>query len=297
MPQIPPILRIRRTVKPARFSYHQAASVEEAVALLEDLGEDAKLLAGGQSLVPMMNLRLARPAALVDITRISDLSYYRDESGVLRVGALTRHRELERAMAPIAGLEVIPKAAAEIGHLPIRVRGTLGGSIAHADPVSEWCLVACLLDARVVIQGLSGRHTRPIEGFFRGYFDTVLQPTDVILELEFPWRPTASGFAEFARRRGDFAVVAAAAAIQLDGTRRIERAAVALGGVDSTVVRAREAESVLIGEEPSSPLWQEAASLAASQLDPPTDLHGDGEYRRHLARALVTQALVQAVPA
>ena len=161
-------------MKPAPFSYHRTRSVPETVALLADLGDGAKILAGGQSLVPMMNFRLARPSALVDVTRIPGLDYLRAGPDGLRVGALTRHRTIElcRDPAVLDGFAVLPRSARWIGHYPIRARGTLGGSIAHADPAAEWCLLAVLLDANVVLAGPAGQRTVPAPGFFQGFYTT-----------------------------------------------------------------------------------------------------------------------------
>ncbi len=176
-------------MKPAPFAYHRAHSVAEAVALLTELGDEAKILAGGLSLVPMMNFRLARPTALVDVSRIGGLSYLRaDAADGLRIGALTTHRavEISRDPAVLGGFGVLPRSARWIGHYPIRSRGTFGGSIAHADPASEWCMLAVLLDAQVVLTGPDGRRTVPAAEFFEGYYSTAAGPDEMITELWFP---------------------------------------------------------------------------------------------------------------
>src|SRR5580700_8616290 len=218
-------------VKPAPFAYHRAHSVGEAVALLAELGDEAKILAGGLSLVPMMNFRLARPSALIDVTRVEGLSYLRAGSG-LRIGALTTHRMVETCRDPavLADFGVLPRSARWIGHYPIRSRGTFGGSIAHADPASEWCLLAVLLDAQVVLTGPGGERAVPAREFFQGYYTTTAGPDEMITELWFPRPARRAVLTEFAPRQGDFAVVAAAVSADVeDGTCRSGR--VVLGGV------------------------------------------------------------------
>ena len=204
-------------MKPAPFAYHRAHSVGEAVALLVELGDEAKILAGGLSLVPMMNFRLARPSALIDVTRVQDLSYLRADGGGLRIGALTTHRTVETSRDPAVtgNFGVLPRSAHWIGHYPIRSRGTFGGSIAHADPASEWCLLAVLLGAQVVLTGPGGRRDVPAAEFFQGYYTTVASPDEMITELWFPRPEPHAVLTEFAPRQGDFAVVAAAVALDV----------------------------------------------------------------------------------
>jgi carbon-monoxide dehydrogenase medium subunit len=284
-------------VKPSSFEYHRAASAEEAIHLLDTLGEDAKLIAGGQSLVPMMNFRLARPAALVDIGRISELSYVRLEGGAgLRIGALTPHGVIETINDPavLAGYSVIVRAARWIGHPPIRTRGTFGGSLAHADPAAEWCILALLLDAEVVVAGPSGTRTIAASDLFVGFLTSALAPNEMILEARFPHRVPNSSFHEFARRQGDFAVVAAAVWLDLDGG-ACRSARVVLGGVASTPVRAHEAEAVLTGAPLDPQRIREAAgAAAAASLTPISDVHGSSAYRRQLANVLVRRAIEDA---
>jgi aerobic carbon-monoxide dehydrogenase medium subunit len=283
-------------VKPAPFAYHRAHSVGEAVALLAELGDEAKILAGGLSLVPMMNCRLARPTALVDVTRIEDLSYLRADPagpGGLRIGALTTHRavELSRDPAVLAGFGVLPRSARWIGHYPIRSRGTFGGSIAHADPASEWCLLAVLLDAQVVLTGPGGQRAVPAAGFFQGYYTTAASPDEMITELWFPRPSPRAVLTEFAPRQGDFAVVAAAVAADIeDGTCRSGR--VVLGGVGPLPVEVDA--SALAGQPATARTWQAMGEHAAGQIDPPDDTHGSGGYRRRLTVTLVSRALAQA---
>jgi aerobic carbon-monoxide dehydrogenase medium subunit len=283
-------------VKPAPFAYHRVHSVGEAVGLLAELGDEAKILAGGLSLVPMMNFRLARPAALVDVTRIEGLSYLRADPGGrdgLRIGALTTHRtvEISRDPAVLAGFGVLPRSARWIGHYPIRSRGTFGGSIAHADPASEWCLLAVLLGARVVLTGPGGQRTVPAAEFFQGYYTTAARPDEMITELWFPRPAPHAVLTEFAQRQGDFAVVAAAVSADIgDGACRSGR--VVLGGVGP--VPAQIDASALFGQPANAETWRAMGEHAAGQIDPPDDTHGSSAYRRRLAATLVARALAQA---
>jgi aerobic carbon-monoxide dehydrogenase medium subunit len=280
-------------VKPAPFRYHRAHEVAETVALLAELGDEAKILAGGQSLVPMMNFRLARPSDLIDISRITGLSYLRRDADGLHIGTLTRHRTIEitRDPAVLAGFGVLPRSAHWIGHYPIRARGTFGGSIAHADPVAEWCLLAVLLEAEIVLQGPAGRRTIPADGFFEGFYSTSLRPDEMIVEILFPRLASQAVLTEFAYRQGDFAVVAVAASAELaDSAYRAAR--VVLGGVGPIPFLVDTAP--LAGQPASAETWRAAGDLAARQIDPPSDAHASADYRRKLTATLVERALADA---
>jgi len=281
-------------VKPAPFAYHRAHSVSEAVALLAELGDEAKILAGGLSLVPMMNFRLARPAALVDVTPIDGLSYLTvDPPGGLRIGALTTHRTVETSRAPevLAGFGVLPRSARWIGHYPIRSRGTFGGSIAHADPASEWCLLAVLLGAHVVLTGPQGQRTMPVTEFFEGYYTTAIGADEMVTELRFPEPAPRAVLTEFAQRQGDFAVVAAAVSLDITGD-ACDGGRVVLGGVGPLPV---EVDTAALAGQPAGPqTWQAMGEHAASQIDPPEDTHGDAGFRRRLTATLVARALAEA---
>jgi len=280
-------------VKPAPFVYHRAHSVGEAVALLTELGDEAKILAGGLSLVPMMNFRLARPSALIDITRVAGLSYLRADRDGLRIGALTTHRGVETSRDPavVDGFGVLPRSARWIGHYPIRSRGTFGGSIAHADPASEWCLLAVLLDGQVVLTGPDGSRSVPAAEFFRGYYTTAARADEMVTELWFPRPQPHAVLTEFAPRQGDFAIVAAAVTAEVeDGTCRAGR--VVLGGVGPRPVEI--AADALAGQPASAGTWRAMAEQAASQIDPPDDTFATGEYRRRLTATLVSRALAEA---
>src|SRR3712207_2017536 len=213
-------------VKPAAFKYQRANTVEDAIEQLTQLGDDAKLLAGGQSLVPMMNFRLVRPSALVDITGISDLRYIQPHGAGLKIGALTPHRWVEAMEDPglLKGFSVLKRAARWVGHYPIRTLGTFGGSIAHADPSAEWCMLATLLDAEIVAVGPEGERVIPASAFFHGFFTTALQPDEMVVEVRFPQLAPRAALHEFARRAGDFGIVAAAVAVDVrDGECRSAR--------------------------------------------------------------------------
>src|SRR5215469_137188 len=282
-------------MKPAPFTYHRAQSAEEAVSLLAELGDDAKLLAGGQSLVAMMNFRLARPAALVDISRLAELRYVRAHDGELRIGALALHRDLERLTGPglLAGFGMLPRAARYIGHYAIRAAGTFGGSIAHADPAAEWCMAALLFDAQIVARGPSGDRVIPAAGFFRGFLETDLRSDEMVVEVRLPAARPGAAIREFARRHGDFAIVAVAAAVSSEGG-VCRDARVVLGGVGGTVQRAPAAETVLIGSGLGADAIEAAAREAAAGADPQGDVHGSAEYRRHLVQVLAARVIQEA---
>ncbi|HEX2182246.1 MAG TPA: xanthine dehydrogenase family protein subunit M [Rubrobacteraceae bacterium] len=283
-------------MKPAAFEFRRASTVEEAVGQLEELGDDAKLLAGGQSLVPMMNFRLVRPSALVDVTGVDGLQYVEGDGKGLRIGALTPHRWVELMEDPevLEGFGVLKRAARWVGHYPIRTRGTFGGSIAHADPSAEWCMLAVLLDAEIVVLGPGGERVIPASEFFYGFFMTALEPTEMVVEVRFPEPAPHAAIQEFARRAGDFAIVAAAVSVDVsEGKSR--SASVVLGGVADVPLRVEEAERVLEGAEIGAEAFEEAGREAARAIDPASDIHGSAEYRRDLAAVLVKRALAEAV--
>lgn len=285
-------------MKPAAFHYHRARDVVDATTLLAELADDAKVIAGGQSLVAMMNFRLARPRHLVDIARLRELDHLgRDASGGLRIGALTTHHTVENATSQQLGkgFDVLRDAMAWIGHLPIRTRGTVGGSIAHGDATAEWCLLAVLLDAEFVAQSPRGRRRIPANGFFFGYYTTALEPDEILVEVVFPRPAPYAALTEFAERRGDFAIVSAAVDLDVDADVAVEGTAVrggrvALGGVAATPVRVPEAEAVLA----AGGSFRDCAEAAAAAVDPPDDANGSSSYRRHLIRTLVRRACEEA---
>ena len=283
-------------MKPAAFEYRRATAVEDAVEQLSELGDEAKLLAGGQSLVPMMNFRLVRPSALVDVAGIPDLQYLEPHDGRgLKIGALTPHRWVEEMEDPelLEGFSVLKRAARWVGHYPIRTLGTFGGSIAHGDPSAEWCLLAALLDAEVVAVGPGGERAIPASDFFHGFFMTALEPDEMIVEVRFPRPAPNAALQEFARRAGDYAIVAAAVTLDIDD-RKCRSARVVLGGVADVPLRVPEAERVLEGAEVGREAFEEAGWEAAKVVDPPSDVQGTAEYRRDLSAVMVRRALEEA---
>ena len=305
-------------MKPAAFTYHRARDVEGAARLLAELGDDAKVIAGGQSLVAMMNFRLARPAHLVDIGGLSGLDGLRtDAGGALHIGALTTHHAVETAPPEVlgAGFAVLRDAMRWVGHLPIRTRGTVGGSLAHGDATAEWCLLAVLLDAELVARGPDGERRISAAEFFHGYYTTALEPEEILVEVVFPRPATYAALTEFAERRGDFATVSAAVDLEpadepegsedsgregepelVGGGGRFRAARVALGGVAALPVRVPEAEEALVRGGPYGPeLYAQVAAAAAESVDPPSDANGSAHYRRTLIRTLVASACEEAM--
>jgi carbon-monoxide dehydrogenase medium subunit len=279
-------------VKPPPFEYRVAESVEAAVAVLAEAGGEAKILAGGQSLVPMLNFRLLRPAILVDINRIPELSFIRDDGDVIRVGALTRHYQLETSPVIAEDLPVLSAAMTHVAHLAIRNRGTIGGSLTHADPAAELPMTALLLDATLGIASPRGSRTVAARDFFLGALSVALEADELVTEVVFPKLPPGAGwgFEEVSRRHGDFALAAVAATLTVTD-RRIAQARIAIAGADERAVRASEAEALLQGKSPEGELRDAACESARARVTPNTDLHASSDYRRHLIGVLTGKAL------
>jgi aerobic carbon-monoxide dehydrogenase medium subunit len=274
------------------FKYEAPATVAEAIALLAEYLDEASLLAGGQSLIPLLALRLAHPAVLVDINGLDELSGLSMTDGVVTVGALTREYMAEESETVAEALPLLASALPLIGHEAIRSRGTLGGSLAHADPAAELPAVARALDAEFVVRSQSGERVIPAAEWFEGYLTTARQPDEILVEVRFPVAEPGTGaaFQEISRRHGDFAMVGLATSLTLaDDT--ITDARLAFSGVADVPVRAAEAESVLVGQQPSAELFAEAARAATAPLDPPADLHGSSDYRKKVAAVLVRRGL------
>ena len=282
-------------MKPPLFEYHRAGSVDEVVALLGEYADEAKVLAGGQSLVPLLSLRLARPAHLLDINRVAALSSIENGNG-LTVGAMVRHRAIERSDVVRTANPLLAHAVRFIGHSAIRNRGTVGGSIAHADPAAELPAILLALDGEVEARSTRGTRTIPAPAFFEGFLTTSLEPDELLTAVRVPALLAGTGwsFQEFSRRSGDFAIVGVAATVRLDGNGKVADARLAFSGVDQVPVRATTAESVLTGATPSDDLWKSAAHAAASPLEPASDIHGSAAYRKHLAAVLAERALREA---
>lgn len=281
-------------MKPPPFEYHAAASLEEAVSLMAEYGDEAKVLAGGQSLVPLLSLRLARPAHLVDVNRVGELATVSLDTS-LRLGATVRHRTLERTGALTGANPLLGEAVAQIGHVAIRNRGTIGGSLAHGDPAAE--LPTCLVALEGRVEATSRRGTRAIAAaeLFDGFFTTTLADDEVLSAVVLPALSPGTGwsFTEFSRRSGDFAIVGVAATLGVGADGRIGTARLAFCGVGPTPLDASGALGVT-GEVPAADLWPEAGRRAAADLDPASDIHGSAEYRKHLAAVLAARALATA---
>jgi carbon-monoxide dehydrogenase medium subunit len=263
---------------PASFTYRRAESADQAVALVGEYGDEAKLLAGGHSLLPLMKLRLAVPEVLVDIGRVRELSYINDAGDHIAIGALTRHHDLEHSDLLAAELPLLAHAAGQVGDPQVRHRGTIGGSLAHGDPASDLPAVVLALDATLVARGPSGTREIPAGEFYQGLFETALDPDELLTEIRVP-KPAASGwsFQKFTKRAIDWAIVGVA----------VQGDAVALINMGGTPLRATAVEQALAGGTPAS----QAAELAADGTEPPTDLNASPAFREHLARVLVRRAL------
>lgn len=285
-------------MKPAPFDYYAPTTTDEALALLTAHGYDAKPLAGGQSLIPTMNFRLAQPAVLVDLNNLPGLAYITptDEGG-LRIGAMTRQRAIERSALVAERVPLLHATMPYIAHTQIRNRGTIGGSLAHADPAAELPVIAVTMGAQLKVQSRAGERWVAAEDFYIGLFTTDLQPEEIVTEILLPPRPERSGwsFQEIARRHGDYAIVGVAAHVQLDETGRCQQAKIGLLSVGEGPVQAQRAMALLQGETPSAKIIADAAEICATQdIDPTGDIHASIAFRRHLAKVLTTRALTEA---
>ncbi len=280
---------------PSPFVYHAPATVDEALTLLARLPE-AKVLAGGQSLIPLMNLGLARPGVVVDINGVPGLDGVTEADGRLRIGALVRHHALETSLTIQRRCPVLAEAASVIGNIRVRHRGTLGGSLAHADPAAELPLVAVALGATLEIRRADGTREVPAEEFFRGYLTTDLTPGEMVTGVGLPvFGPaTGHGLAELVRRAGDFAIVAACAILDVDDAGRCGHVSLAVGGVGPQPLRMRRAEAVLAGRTLTAPLIKEAAGTVPDEVSPESDIHASAAYRRAMAGVMAHRALTMA---
>lgn len=284
-------------MKPPPFEYSAPNDLEEALVLLRELGDDARPLAGGQSLIPLLSLRLAQPSHLIDLAGVHELVSIGTENGDLVLGAMVRERAGERHQEVRRLAPLLVEALPFIGHPAIRSRGTIGGSLAHADPAAELPAVALALDAQLVAQSQErGPRTIKAADFYTGFFSTALAPDELLtaIRIPAPTSGTGSAIAEVARRHGDFAVVGALAVVRLEAG-QMSDVRVVLTGVSDTPVRATAAESVLLGAEPTDEALTEAAGQVSRDLSPPADLHGTSAYRRHLAGVLTRRTLTVAV--
>ena len=282
-------------MKPAKFEYHAPATVEAAIVLLAQYQGEARLLAGGQSLVPMMNFRLATPSAIIDLNRIPDLGYIRAEAGTVRIGAMTRHRAIEFSPLVAQHLPLLAEAIKLVAHLPIRTRGTIGGSIAHADPAAELPMVLQALEGEVVARGTGGERVIKAMDFFEGLMTTSLRNDEMIVEVRLRVMAKQAGWAveEFARRRGDFAIAAIAAVVERAGE-HCRKARLATAGIGEVSTRLTAAEEVLERDGLSDTAIAAAAAKAAELVSPLSDQQASAEYRRHLTGVLTERALRRA---
>jgi CO/xanthine dehydrogenase FAD-binding subunit len=279
-------------MKPAAFDYIAVDTVDAALAALATAGDDAKIIAGGQSLVPMLNFRLLRPSVLIDINRIGALAFIEETDTHVRVGALTRHHQLETSPIVARHFPILSYAMTYVAHLAIRNRGTIGGSLSHADPAAELPMMTLLLDGELHIASASGHRIAPARDFFRDALTVDLDNGELVTEIKLPKLPpqTGWGFEEVSRRHGDFALAAVGATLHVsDGA--IDEARIALTGVGPTAVRVADAESALLGNTITANSIGRAVDAVREAIAPETDLHASADYRRHIAGVLTARAL------
>ena len=280
---------------PAPFSYFAPDSLDEALSLLGEHGDSAKILAGGQSLLPLMAFRLVRPAVLVDLGRIEALGHYELAGDRLTIGAMVTHRTIELDHRITSRCDMLREALDVLGHVAIRNVGTVGGSLAHADPAAEWLAVALAMDGRIMVTGPQGNREVAADRFATGWMTSCLAPDEIVtgVRMDMPGAGTGTAFEEVARRHGDFAVVGVAARVSVAGE-VITGARIALAGASSTPIRAHRAEAVLVGTALSGPDLDAACEAAASETEPVADLHGSVDYKRHLAGVLTRRTVRRA---
>lgn len=281
-------------MKPPPFHYHDPKTVSEAVGLLAQL-ENAKLLAGGQSLMPMLNFRFVQPDHIIDLNRVEGLSYIREVEGALEIGAMTRQRDLEFSDMVRARWPIMHEALLQVGHRQTRNRGTIGGSLCHLDPAAELVSLATGYDATLTVVGPNGERELPFAEFPVAYMTPSIDLNELVVGVRFPqWAPNHGyAFVEFARRHGDFAITSAAVLIESDGAGRLSRVSVTIGGMGTAPVRAREVEQAIIGQVPTGELFR-AACESCRKLEAIDDVHAPASYRQHLAAVLSRRALEKA---
>ena len=285
-------------MRPPPFSYADPSTVDEALGLLAEHGDDATILAGGQSLVPLLNFRLAQPAVIVDINRIADLAYIERRNGALEIGTLIRQRAVERSALVSEACPLLGEAIAEVGHVQTRNRGTVGGSLAHADPTAEISTAVTALGGKLRLRSAGGERTLTPDAFFVSNLMTAMKPGEMLVAVELPLWPagTATCFNEFCRRQGDFALAGAGAALTFGDDGRIERAGLALLGAGDRIFDGTSiASEMLCGEKPSDAAVQAVAERVQESVEPLSDIHAPADYRRHLAGVVTRRALQGAV--
>ena len=285
-------------MKPAKFEYFAPTSLAEALELLEEHGDDAKVLAGGQSLMPMLNMRLARPAVIVDINRIPDLDYISStRDGGLAIGALTRLRSVEKSAVVEERFPVLAAAMPSIGHFQIRNRGTVGGSISHADPAAELPAICFALGGEFVLSSASSQRVLKADDFFMAPLTTAIDPGELLTEIRLPawsqdWR---WGFQEVCRRQGDFAMVGAVSLLQIDGAGVCQSACITMFGVGGAPARIRRAEEALVGERIDDSLLEDVSKIVSEELDPDSDIHASAAYRKEVGGVIARRTLEAAI--
>ena len=282
-------------MKPAAFQYHRPRTIDDALALLKEVGEDGKILAGGQSLMPLMNFRLAQPAHVIDINFIDGLDYIKSENGFIKIGCLARQSRLLGDSLVRQRCPLLADALAYVGHEQTRNRGTFCGSLAHADPAAELPAVLLALDGSVTVGNSTGKREIAARDFFHSYLTTALASDEMVLEASFPERPAGAGssFVEFARRFGDFAIVGVAVVLVPD-KERIAEASIALMGVGDKPWRVRDIEAMLVGQTGSTDSFGRIGAEVAARINPSSDIHASESYRRSLASVLTRRALAEA---
>jgi len=283
-------------MKPAPFNLFRPKSVDEALALLHSHGDDAKVLAGGQSLVPLMNFRLAQPQNLIDLNLVEGLDQIKFDDQTLSLGTMVRQRDVERSASIVERLPILREAIEQVGHPAIRNRGTVGGSLAHADPSAELPLLAVALDATFRLRSAQASRSVAAKDFYHGYLLTDIAPDELLVATDFHMPPADCGWCctEIARRHGDFAIVAVAVLLDCRQDRTIDFARVAVGGAGPAPLRVAAAEEALVGERLGGEVFRRAGEIAAQAVEPPADIHASSGYRRHLTGVLVRRALATA---
>jgi len=283
-------------MKPAPFNLFRPKSLDEALGLLQSYRDEAKVLAGGQSLVPLMNFRLAQPHNLIDLNGVQGLDRIEIDDRTLSLGAMVRQRDVERSPLIAERVPILREAIEQVGHPAIRNRGTVGGSLVHADPAAELPLLSIALDATFHLRSARVSRSVAAKNFYQGYLLTDIAPDELLVAIDFHLPPADSGWCctEIARRHGDFAIVAAAVLLGCGRDRRIDFARVALGGVGPAPLRMIAVEQALLGERAGAELFRGAGDVAAQAVDPPADIHASASYRRHLTGVLVRRALATA---
>jgi carbon-monoxide dehydrogenase medium subunit len=284
-------------LKPAPFDYLAPQTIEEALAALRETSSDARLLAGGQSLMPLLNLRLTKPKILIDLNGIAALEGIQESAGNLSLGAMTRQSKVERSSLVQLKCPILVAALRQVGHVAIRHRGTIGGSLVHADPAAELPAVALALDAKFEVVRDGVKRTIAAEEFFIDYLTTALGSDEILEKVIFPVLQPFSGYAveEITRRHGDFAIAGVVAVVTLDDAARMDETRIAFFGVAPTAIRARPVEAALRGQTPDAAVIRDAAALLDDLLDPPSDVHGSSAYRKHVSTILAVRALTRAV--